>query len=171
MQLIVEIVVRFGGTSLIYVFWNDIPILATFLISGTVLLLHGLILIVKRRKNMKFIWAIIFASTGITVVVWVSRSVYLSIMSPTLYPFFSTAINLNLIIVGIASLLVGFFYFNPPEKRRIKLLVGMISIIVGGVIVIISVFGILSFSLYVVGYESDGVVASIITFIEKFEEI
>ncbi len=160
MQIIVELIIRFGGTSLIYIFWNDIPIMATLMISGTVLLLHGLILIIKRRKNMKLIWGVFFASTGITVVIWVSRPIYMSLTSSTYYPFFSTAIYLNIIIVGIASLLIGFFYFNPPEKRRIKLLVGMISIIFGSVIVIFSVLGILSFSLYVVGYDSGGSSAS-----------
>ena len=159
-QIIIELVVRFGGTSTIYIFWNDIPILATFMISGTVLLLHGLILIITKRKNMKLIWGVIFASIGITIVVWVSRPLYMSIISSTLYPFFNTAIYLNLIIVGVSSLLIGFFYFNPPEKRRIKLLVGMISIIFGGVIVISSLFGILSFSMYLEGLESDGIPAS-----------
>lgn len=161
MQIIVELVVRFGGTSIIYIFWNDIPILATFMISGTVLLLHGLILIIAKRKNMKLIWGVIFASIGITVVVWVSRPLYMTIISSTLYPFFYTAIYLNLIIVGVSSLLIGFFYFNPPKKRRIKLLVGMISIIFGGVIVISSLFGILSFNLYLEGLESEGTVASV----------
>jgi hypothetical protein len=161
MQIIVELVVRFGGTSIIYIFWNDIPILATFMISGTVLLLHGLILIIAKRKNMKLIWGVIFASIGITVVVWVSRPLYMTIISSTLYPFFNTAIYLNLIIVGVSSLLIGFFYFNPPKKRRIKLLVGMISIIFGGVIVISSLFGILSFNLYLEGLESEGIVASV----------
>ncbi len=161
MQIIVELVVRFGGTSIIYIFWNDIPILATFMISGTVLLLHGLILIITKRKNMKLIWGVIFASIGITVVVCVSRPLYMTIISSTLYPFFYTAIYLNLIIVGVSSLLIGFFYFNPPKKRRIKLLVGMISIIFGGVIVISSLFGILSFNLYLEGLESEGTVASV----------
>ncbi len=161
MQIIVELVVRFGGTSIIYIFWNDIPILATFMISGTVLLLHGLILIITKQKNMKLILGVIFASIGITVVVWVSRPLYMSIISSTLYPFFYTAIYLNLIIVGVSSLLIGFFYFNPPKKRRIKLLVGMISIIFGGVIVISSLFGILSFNLYLEGLESEGTVASV----------
>ncbi len=160
MQIIVTLIVRFGGTSLIYIFWNEIPILATLLISGTVLLLHGLILIIKKRKNMKLIWGVIFASIGITVVVWVSHPLYMSIISTTYYPFFGTAIYLNIIIVGVSSLLIGFFYFNPPEKRRLKLLIGMISIIFGSVMVIFSVLGILSFSLYVVGYDSDGGVAS-----------
>jgi len=71
------------------------------------------------------------------------------------------AIYLNLIIVGVSSLLIGFFYFNPPEKRRIKLLVGMISVILGTIIVISSLFGILSFSLYLKGFESEGSVASV----------
>ena len=160
MQIIVALVVRFLGTSSIYVFWNDIPIVATFMISGTVLLLHGLILIITKRKNMKLIWGVTFASIGITIVVWVSRPLYTSIISSTLYPFFNTAIYLNLIIVSISSLLIGFFYFNPPEKRRTKLLVGMISIIFGGVIVIFSLFGILGFDLYLEGLESDGIPAS-----------
>ena len=161
MQIIVDLVVRFGGTSIIYIFWNDIPILATFMISGTVLLLHGLILIITKRKNMKLIWGVIFASIGITVVVWVSRPLYMSIISSILYPFFNTAIYLNLIIVGVSSLLIGFFYFNPPEKKRIKLLVGMISIIFGSIIVISSLFGILSFNIYLEGLESEGSVASV----------
>jgi len=161
MQIIVELVVRFGGTSIIYIFWNDIPILATFMISGTVLLLHGLILIITKQKNMKLIWGVIFASIGITVVVWVSRPLYMSIISSTLYPFFNTAIYLNLIIVGVSSLLIGFFYFYPPEKRRIKLLVGTISIIFGCVIVIFSLFGILSFNMYLEGLESEGTFASV----------
>ncbi len=160
MQIIVALIVRFGGTSLIYIFWNDIPILAILMISGTILLLHGLILIIKRRKNIKLIWGVIFASIGITVVVWVSHPLYMSIISSTYYPFFDTVIYLNIIIVGVSSLLIGFFYFNPPEKKRIKLLIGMISIIFGSVMVIFSVLGILSFSLYVVGYDSDGGVAS-----------
>jgi len=161
MQIIVELVVRFGGTSSIYIFWNDIPILATFMISGTVLLLHGLILIITKRKNMKLIWGVIFASIGIIVVVWVSRPLYMSIISSTLYPFFNTAMYINLIIVSVSSLLIGFFYFNPPEKRSIKLLVGMISIIFGGVIVIFSLFGILSFNIYLKGLESEGTFASV----------
>jgi len=161
MQIVVALLVRFGGTSSIYIFWNDIPGLATLMISGTVLLLHGLILIITKQKNMKLIWGVIFASIGITVIVWVSRPLYMSITSSTLYPFFNTAIYLNLIIIGVASLLISFFYFNPPEKRRIKLLVGMISIIFGGVIVISSLFGILSFNLYLEGLESEGPVASV----------
>ncbi len=161
MQIIVELVVRFGGTSIIYIFWNDIPILATFMISGTVLLLHGLILIITKQKNMKLIWGVIFASIGITVIVWVSRPLYMSIISSTLNPFFYTAINLNLIIIGVSSLLIGFFYFNPPEKKRIKLLVGMISIIFGCVIVIFSLFGILSFNMYLERLESEGTFASV----------
>ena len=161
MQIVVALLVRFGGTSSIYVFWNVIPVLATLMIPGTVLLSHGLILIITKRKNMKLIWGVMFASIGITVVVWVSRPLYMSIISSTLYPFFNTAIYLNLIIVGVSSLLIGFFYFNPPEKRRIKLLVGMISIIFGGVIVISSLFGILSFNLYLEGLDSEGPVASV----------
>jgi len=161
MQIVVALLVRFGGTSSIYIFWNDIPDLATLLISGTVLLLHGLILIITKRKNMKIILGVIFASIGITIVVWVSRPIYMSIISSTLYPFFNTAIYLNLIIVGVSSLLIGFFYFNPPEKRRIKLLAGMISIIFGGVIVISSLFGILSFTMYLDGLESEGIPASV----------
>jgi len=161
MQIIVALVIRFLGTSSFFIFWNDIPILATFMISGTVLLLHGLILIITKQKNMKLILGVTFASIGITVVVWVSRPLYMSIISSTLYPFFNTAIYLNLIIVGISSLLIGFFYFNPPEKRRIKLLVGMILVIFGTVIVISSLFGILSFSLYLEGFESVGSVASV----------
>ncbi|MHA2276641.1 MAG: SBBP repeat-containing protein, partial [Candidatus Kariarchaeaceae archaeon] len=156
MQIIVEIIVKFGGTPLIYIFWNDIPSLATFMISGTVLLLHGLILIITKRKNMKLIWGVTFASIGITVVVWVSYPLYMSIISSTLSPFFSVAIYLNLIIIGVSLLLNGFFYFNPPEKRRIKLIDGMISIIFGGVIVIFSLFGILSFNMYVEGLDSEG---------------
>ncbi len=161
MQIVVVLILRFGGTSLIYVFWNDIPILAVLLISGTVLLLHGLILIVKRQKYMKFILGVIFTSIGITIVVWVSYPLYTSIISSTYYPFFNTAIFLNIIITGISSLLFGFFYLNPPEKIHIELLVGMISIIAGGVIVIFSVFGILSFSTYLVGLDSEGVSASV----------
>ena len=161
MYIIVELVVRHWGTSIIYIFWNDIPILATFMISGTVLLLHGLILIITKRKNMKLIWGVIFASIGITAVVWVPRPLYMSIISSTLYPFFYTAINLNLIIVGVASLLIGFFYFNPPEKNRIKLLVGMISVIFGTVIVIFSLFGIFSFTMYLVELESEETIASV----------
>ena len=161
MQIVVALLVRFGGTSIIYIFWNDIPILATFMISGTVLLLHGLILIITKQKNMKLIRGIIFASIGITVVVWVSHPLYMSIISSTVYPFFNTAIYLNLVIVGISSLLIGFLYFKPPEKKRIKLLVGMISIIFGSVIVISSLFGILSFSIYLEGLESEGSVASV----------
>jgi len=161
MQIVVVLILRFGGTSLIYVFWNDIPILAVLLISGTVLLLHGLILIVKRQKYMKFILGVIFTSIGITIVVWVSYPLYTSIISSTYYPFFNTAIFLNIIITGISSLLLGFYYLNPPEKINIELLVGMISIIAGGVIVIFSVFGILSFSTYSVGLDSEGVSASV----------
>ena len=161
MQIVVALLVRFGGTSSIYIFWNDIPGLATFMISGTVLLLHGLILIITKQKNMKLIRGIIFASIGITVVVWVSHPLYMSIISSTVYPFFNTAIYLNLVIVGISSLLIGFLYFKPPEKKRIKLLVGMISIIFGSVIVISSLFGILSFSIYLEGLESEGSVASV----------
>ncbi len=161
MQIVVALLVQFGGTSSIYIFWNDIPGLATLMISGTVLLLHGLILIITKQKNMKLIWGVIFASIGITVVVWVSRPLYMSIISSTLYPFFNTAIYLNLIIVGVSSLLISFFYFNPPEKRRIKLLVGMISIIFGCVIVIFSLFGILSFNVYLEGLESEGTPASV----------
>ena len=161
MQIIVALVIRFLGTSSFFIFWNDIPILATFMISGTVLLLHGLILIITKRKNMKLIWGVIFASIGITAVVWVPRSLYMSIMSSTLYPFFYTAINLNLIIVGVALLLTGYFYFNPPEKRLIKLLVGMISIIFGSVIVIFSLFGISSFTTYLVRLESEESIASV----------
>ena len=161
MQIVVGLLVKFGGTSSIYIFWNDIPGLATLIISGTVLLLHGLILIITKQKNMKLIGGVIFASIGITVVVWVSRPLYMTIISSTLYPFFYTAIYLNLIIVGVSSLLIGFFYFNPPKKRRIKLLVGMISIIFGGVIVISSLFGILSFTMYLIGLESEGIGASL----------
>ena len=163
MQIVVALMVRFGGTSSIYIFWNDIPGLATLIISGTVLLLHGLILIITKQKNMKLIRGVIFASIGITVVVWVSRPLYMSIVSSTLYPFFNTAIYLNLIIVGAASLLIGFFYFNPPEKRRIKLFVGMISIIFGSLIVIFSLFGILSFDLYLERLESEGTPASVMS--------
>ena len=161
MQIVVALLVRFGGTSSIFIFWNDIPGLATLVISGTVLLLHGLILIITKQKNMKLIWGVIFASIGITVVVWVSRPLYMSIISSTLYPFFNTAIYLNLIIVGVSSLLIGFFYFNPPEKRRTKLLVGIISIIFGAIIVISSLFGILSFNMYLEELESEGPFASV----------
>ncbi len=160
MFMIVVLVVRFGGTSTIYIFWNDIPILASFIISGMVLLLHGLFIIITNQKNMKLIRGVIFVSIGITLVVWVSRPLYLSIISSTLYPFFNTAFHLNLLIIGASSLLIGFFYFNPPEKGSNKLLVGMILIIFGGVIVIFSLFGILSFNMYVKGLESEGTSAS-----------
>ena len=161
MQIVVALLVKFGGTSSIFIFWNDIPGLATLMISGTVLLLHGLILIITKQKNMKLILGVIFASIGITVVVWVSRPLYMSIISSTLAPFFNAAKYLNLIIVGISSLLIGFLYFKPPEKKRIKLLVGMISIIFGAIIVISSLFGILSFNMYLEELESEGPFASV----------
>ena len=84
------------------------------------------------------------------------------IISSTLYPFFNTAINLNLILVSVSSLLIGFFYFNPPEKRRIRLLIGIVSIILGCVIVIFSLFGILSFSIYLEGLDLEGAPASVL---------
>jgi len=161
MQIVVALLVRFGGTSSIYIFWNDIPGLATLLISGTVLLLHGLILIITKQKNMKLIWGVIFASIGITIVVWVSHPLFMYITSSTLYPFFNTAIYLNIIIVGVPSPLISFFYFNPPEKRRTELLVGIISIIFGAIIVISSLFGILSFNMYLEELESEGPFASV----------
>ena len=162
MQIIIDLVVRFGGTSSIYVFWNVIPVLATLMIPGTVLLSHGLILIITKRKNMKLIWGVMFASIGITVVIWVSRPLYMSIISSTFHSVFNTVIYLNLVIVNASSLLIGFFYFKPPEKRRIRLLVGVISIIFGCVMVIISLFGILSFNLYLEVLNSEGAPASVI---------
>jgi len=161
MQIIIDLVVRFGGTSSIYVFWNVIPVLATLMIPGTVLLSHGLILIITKRKNMKLIWGVMFASIGITVVVWVSRPLYMSIISSTFHSVFNTVIYLNLVIVSASSLLIGFFYFKPPEKRRVRLLVGVTSIIFGCVMVIISLFGILSFNLYLEKLNSEGAPASV----------
>ena len=79
----------------------------------------------------------------------------------SLYPFFNTALYFNIILVSVSSLIIGFFYFNPPKKRVIRLLVGLVSVILGLVIVIISVLGILSFSIYVVGLDSEGTPASV----------
>jgi len=71
--------------------------------------------------------------------------------SPTVTPFFSTALYLNLIIVGIAALIVYYFIIKPIKKERTKLYLGMISIIFGGVIIILSLLGIISFYLYAGG--------------------
>jgi len=159
--LIVISLVRLWGTPLIYVFWNDIPIMATFMISGTVLLLHGLILIIKKRKNMKLVWGVFFYSIGIILVVGVSHPLFISTLSSALYPFFSTAFFLGILAVGTSSLFIGYFHYNPPKKRRTKLLIGIISIIFGNIIVIFSIFGILSFNMYLKDLESEGVFASV----------
>ena len=71
-------------------------------------------------------------------------------------------ICLNLVIVCALSLLIGFFYFKPTEKRRVRVLVGVISIIFGCVMVIISLFGILSFNLYLEVLNSEETPASVL---------
>ncbi|NVM37438.1 MAG: hypothetical protein HWN81_17715 [Candidatus Lokiarchaeota archaeon] len=83
------------------------------------------------------------------------------IISSTFYSVFNTIISLNLVIGCASSLLIGFFYFKPPEKRRVRLLVGVSSIIFGCVMVIISLFGILSFNSYLEVLNSEGVPASV----------
>jgi hypothetical protein len=54
------------------------------------------------------------------------------------------------------SVLSGFFYFKPPGKRRVRLFVGVVSIIFGCVMAISSVIGILSFNLYLEVLNSEG---------------
>jgi hypothetical protein len=83
------------------------------------------------------------------------------IYTMSFHSVFNTVIYLNLVIVCASSLLIGFFYFKPSEKRRVRLLVGVISIIFGCVMVIISLFGILSFNLYLEVLNSEGTPASV----------
>ncbi len=145
--IIIGIVLNIWGASYFFLFWDGIPILATFLISGMVLLSHGSILIIKKQKNMKIVWNVIFISIGITLIVWVSHSLYIdmALRSPIISPFFATAFYLDIFIVGIASLITCFFIINPIKKEKTKLLMGMISIIFGGLIIIISLLGIFNF--------------------------
>ncbi|HDZ18141.1 MAG TPA: hypothetical protein ENH75_07625 [archaeon] len=56
---------------------------------------------------------------------------------------------MDIFIVGIASLITYFFIINLIKKEKTKLLMGMISIIFGGLIIIISLLGIFSFYIYV----------------------
>jgi len=154
--IIMGMVGAIWGTSYIFLFWDQIPIMATLLISGTVLFLHGLILIIKKQKNMKIIWRVIFVSIGLTLLVWVSRSLYLSMSYPTLTPFFATALYLDIILVGIVSLIACFFVMNPLKKEKTKLLLGRILITFGGLIIIISILGIFSFYMYAVGLNGGG---------------
>jgi uncharacterized membrane protein HdeD (DUF308 family) len=53
-------------------------------------------------------------------------------------------------------LLICFFRVKPPKNRRISLLVGAVSIIFGCVMVIISLFGMLSFSMYLTELDLEG---------------
>jgi hypothetical protein len=135
-------------SSSLFLNWGDPPILATFLISGTVLFLHGLFLIIKKQKNMKVLLSIIFISIGVTVIIWMSPLIYELFTAPILVPFFAIALYLDLIIVGIASLIICYFIIKPIKKGKIKLLMGRISIIIGGVIIIIALFGIINFYTY-----------------------
>jgi uncharacterized membrane protein HdeD (DUF308 family) len=73
-----------------------------------------------------------------------------------LYPFFNVAIYLNLILLSAWLLLICFFRVKPPKNRRISLLVGAVSIIFGCVMVIISLFGMLSFSMYLTELDLEG---------------
>ena len=84
------------------------------------------------------------------------------IISLTFHSVFNTVIFLNLVLVFASSIVIGFFYFKPPEKRRVRLLVGVISIILGCVMVIISLFGILSFNLYLEVLNSEETPASVL---------
>ena len=84
------------------------------------------------------------------------------IISSTFYSVFNTVIFLNLVIGCASSLLIGFFYFKPPDKRRVRVLVGVISIIFGCVMVIISLIGILTFNLYLEVLNSEGTPASVL---------
>lgn len=79
-------------------------------------------------------------------------------MTPTLIPFFATALYLDLIIVCIVSLIIGYFIIKPFKKERTKLLMGMISIIIGVIIITISLLGILSFYTYIGGMNEGGIV-------------
>ena len=80
----------------------------------------------------------------------------------TFHSVFNTVIFLNLVIGCASSLLIGFFYFKPPDKRRVRLLVGAVSIIFGCVMVIISLIGILTFNLYLEELNSEGTPASVL---------
>jgi hypothetical protein len=59
------------------------------------------------------------------------------------------------------SVLIGFFYFKPPKKGGVRLFVEVVSIIFGCVMVISSVFGILSFSIYLEVLNSEEGIASV----------
>jgi len=155
--MIILILINFWGTSTIFVFWNDILPLGAFVISGSALLLHGSILVLKKQKNLKIVLTVIFISTGITLLFWVSRPVFLSLNSPTLSPFFSTVLYINLVIVVIASLIIWYFIINPLKKESTKLLGGVFSIILGVVIIIISILGLLGFYMYAGGLSGGGI--------------
>ena len=77
--------------------------------------------------------------------------------SHTLTPFFAIAIYLDLIIGWLATLAVGYFKIKANKKERTKLLMGFISIIIGGAIIIISLLGILSFYIYAGGISGGGI--------------
>ena len=141
--MIIGILKNIWGASGFFLLLDGFPSLVSFLISGTGLLLHGLILIIKKQKSMKIVSNVIFILIGISLIVWVSRSLYLDISfkSPIFSPIYTIAIDLNIFIVGIASLITCFFIINPFKRERSKLLMGIISIIFGGVIMIISTLG------------------------------
>ena len=66
-------------------------------------------------------------------------------------PFFITVFYVDLIIVGIALLIFYFFFIKIFPNERSKLLMGIVSIILGGIIIIVSFLGILNFNIYLGG--------------------
>jgi len=65
---------------------------------------------------------------------------------------FFIAIILDLIIGCIGALAVGYFLIKTIKKEKTKLLMGMILIIIGGLIILISVLGLFSFYIYIFIY-------------------
>ncbi|MFX1455884.1 MAG: hypothetical protein ACFFDB_10975 [Promethearchaeota archaeon] len=147
----------FWGTQYGSLFWIEVPVWATFLTAGTVLIVHGQFLIIKQQKNIKVVRDIIFFSIGITIIIWVPRIFYLLLISTTSIPFFGWAIYIDVFIVGIVTLIICYFIVKPIKKEKTKLLMGIISIIIGGVIIVLSILGIVSFSIYLGGMDGGGI--------------
>jgi hypothetical protein len=102
------------------------------------------------HKSGRLLWGIIFTAIGIISIILLSFS-----FSKSIYPFFSTAIYVDSVIILISLLLIIFFYFYPLKKRDYVVFFGFTFIILGELIIIFSLFGIVSFHLYYENLESE----------------
>ncbi len=170
---LISVFFKFVGTSSIFIFWDSLLYFAAYIIFGIVLILHGISLLrkVQKEKEIKVIKGIVSILIGATIVLKISYPLYLEI-SLRLYvgvnlisPFREHFIYISVLILGIALILNGVLILSPLNTIHRKKLLGIVIILFGEVIIILSIFEVIDF---IINYDSSMDVASPFPFVSIF---